>query len=37
MLINADCLLGMQKVPDKNINCVITDLPYNVLVKDGII
>lgn len=29
-LYNMDCLLGMNNIPDKTIDCVITDIPYNV-------
>lgn len=28
-LIHGDCLIEMQKIPDKSIDCVICDLPYN--------
>ncbi len=25
---NEDCLVGMQKIPDKSVDCIICDLPY---------
>lgn len=28
MLINNDCLEAMKDIPDKAIDCIITDLPY---------
>ena len=27
-VFNEDCLIGMQRIPDKSIDCIITDLPY---------
>lgn len=27
-LINGDCLVEMQKIPDKSIDLILTDLPY---------
>lgn len=27
-IYNQDCLVGMQDIPDKSIDCIITDLPY---------
>ena len=27
-LYNEDCLVGMSKIPDKSIDCIITDLPF---------
>lgn len=29
-LYNEDCLLGMNKIPDNSIDCIITDMPYNI-------
>lgn len=28
-IYNEDCLVGMQRIPDKSIGCIICDLPYN--------
>lgn len=28
VLINDDCLNAMKNIPDKTIDCIITDLPY---------
>lgn len=30
ILYNEDCLLGMKELPDKSIDCIITDMPYNI-------
>lgn len=30
IIYNEDCLIGMEKIPDKSINCVICDLPYGI-------
>ena len=27
-IYNEDCLIGMQNIPDKSIDCIICDLPY---------
>ena len=27
-IYNIDCLEGMKDIPDKSIDCIITDLPY---------
>lgn len=27
-IYNEDCLIGMQEIPDKSIDCIICDLPY---------
>jgi len=27
-IFNEDCLIGMQRIPDKSIDCIICDLPY---------
>lgn len=35
ILINGDCLSVMNDIPDKAIDCIITDLPYEVLHKDN--
>ena len=29
VIYNEDCILGMQKIPDNSIDCVVTDVPYN--------
>lgn len=29
-IYNEDCLVGMKKIPDKTIDCIICDLPYNI-------
>lgn len=29
-LYNGDCLVEMTKIPDKSIDCIICDLPYNI-------
>lgn len=33
-IYNEDCLTGMQRIPDGTVDCIITDLPYEVL-NDG--
>ena len=33
-IYNEDCLVGMQRIPDGMVDCIITDLPYEVL-NDG--
>ena len=33
-IYNEDCLLGMSRIPDGSVDCIITDLPYEVL-NDG--
>lgn len=39
-LYNEDCLEGMKRIPDKSVDMVLTDLPYNITActwdKDGI-
>ena len=30
-IYNEDCLVGMQRIPDGIVDCIITDLPYGVL------
>lgn len=32
-IYNEDCLEGMKRIPDKLIDCIICDLPYEVLNK----
>ena len=32
-IYNEDCLIGMQRIPDKSIDCIICDLPYGMLNK----
>ena len=32
-IYNEDCLVGMKKIPDASVNCIICDLPYGVLNK----
>ena len=27
-IYNEDCLVGMKKIPDASVDCVICDLPY---------
>lgn len=29
VIYNEDCLEGMKRIPDKSIDCIICDLPYN--------
>ena len=29
-IYNEDCLSGMNKIPDKSVNLILTDLPYNI-------
>lgn len=33
LLINADCLVAMQDIPDASVDAIICDLPYNTLHK----
>lgn len=33
-LYNEDCLIQMQKIPEKSIDCVICDLPYGTTIMD---
>lgn len=28
VIYNEDCLIGMQRIQDKSIDCIIADLPY---------
>ena len=28
VIYNEDCVLGMNRIPDKSIDCIICDLPY---------
>ena len=32
-IYNEDCLEGMKRIPDKSVDCIISDLPYEVLNK----
>lgn len=32
-IYNEDCLQGMQRIPDGSVDCIICDLPYEVLNK----
>lgn len=32
-IYNEDCLIGMQRIPDGSVDCIICDLPYGVLNK----
>ena len=32
-IYNEDCLVGMKRIPDSSVDCVICDLPYEVLNK----
>ena len=34
-IYNEDCLIGMQRIPDKSIDMVLCDLPYGVLNKSN--
>jgi len=34
-IYNEDCLIGMQRIPDGSVDCIICDLPYEVLHKDN--
>ena len=34
-IYNEDCLLGMQKIPSKSIDCIICDLPYGTQKSNG--
>ena len=34
-LIKGDCLLEMQNIPDKSVDMVLCDLPYEVLHKNN--
>lgn len=34
-IYNEDCLVGMTRIPDKSIDCIICDLPYQVLHKNN--
>ena len=34
-IYNADCLIGMQRIPDKSIDCIITDPPYELESHGG--
>ncbi len=30
-LYNEDCLIGMQRIPDKSVDCIVTDPPYKIV------
>ena len=32
-IYNEDCLVGMQRIPDQSVDCIICDLPYEVWHK----
>lgn len=34
-IYNEDCLVGMKKIPDASVDCIICDLPYGVLNKQS--
>ena len=34
-IYNEDCLVGMSKIDDKSIDCIICDLPYGVLNRNN--
>lgn len=34
-IYNQDCLIGMKEIPDKSVDCIISDLPYGVLNKQS--
>ena len=34
-LIHGDCLVEMQRIPDKSVDMVLCDLPYEVLNKSN--
>lgn len=34
-IYNEDCIIGMQSIPDKSVDCIITDLPYAVLNRNN--
>lgn len=34
-IYNEDCLEGMKRIPDKSVDCIICDLPYEVLNKSN--
>ena len=34
-IYNEDCLVGMSKIPDKSVDCIICDLPYGKLKHLG--
>ena len=35
IIYNEDCLIGMKRIPDASIDCIICDLPYGVLNKNN--
>ena len=34
-IYNEDCLVGMKRIPDKSVDCIICDLPYGQLNKSN--
>lgn len=34
-IYNEDCIIGMQRIPDKSIDLIVTDLPYAVLNRNN--
>lgn len=34
-IYNEDCLIGMQRIPDGSVDCIICDLPYGVLNRNN--
>ena len=34
-IYNEDCLEGMKRIPDGSVDCIVCDLPYEVLNKDN--
>lgn len=34
-IYNEDCLVGMQRIPDGSVDCIVCDLPYEVLHKSN--
>ena len=34
-IYNEDCLVGMKDIPDKSIDMLLTDPPYNISVKNN--
>ena len=35
IIYNEDCLIGLKRIPDASIDCIICDLPYGVLNKNN--
>jgi site-specific DNA-methyltransferase (adenine-specific) len=34
-IYNEDCLEGMKRIPDGSVDCIVCDLPYEVLNKQS--